>query len=56
MPVKPKPVKVEETGKVYTSAREAARDVQGDYSKIYRCLRGERKTHKGLHYEYADKE
>jgi hypothetical protein len=54
VPVVPKKVVVKETGQVFASARVAAEKLDGDFSAIYRCLRGERKTHKGVTFEYGN--
>lgn len=47
-----KRVKIIETGQIFRTARECADYVGGDYSSVYSCLRGERKTHRGYTYEY----
>jgi hypothetical protein len=49
-----KKIRVIETGKEYLSANECAKDINGSYADIYHCLNGERKTHKGYHYEYVE--
>lgn len=48
----PRASKVEcvETGKVYSSAVEAADDIGGHSSLIYACLRGDQDTHMGYHF------
>lgn len=45
-------VRIKETGEVFRNARALADHINGDYSSIYSCLRGERKTHMGFTYEY----
>lgn len=47
-------VKVVETGEVYPSARACARAIEGDFSHIMKCLHGDRISHHGYHFEYAD--
>lgn len=39
---------------MYSSVRECARSIGGDYSTIYRCLNDLRHTHKGYTFEYVD--
>ena len=48
------PVKIIETGEVFKSISECARQINGHESGIRKCLYGERNTHKGLHFEYVD--
>lgn len=50
-----KPVRIIETGEVFDSIRSCARAVDGDHKSIQQCLNGTYQTHKGLHYEYAEK-
>lgn len=45
-------VRVRETGDIYRNVRECANAIEGDYSSIYSCLRGEQKHHKGYTFEY----
>lgn len=47
-------VKIVETGEVFKSISECARQINGHESGIRKCLYGERHTHKGLHFEYVD--
>ena len=49
-----KRVRVVETGCVYASEIECAEAVGGSKAGINGCLKGRRRTHKGLHYEYAE--
>jgi len=49
-----KRIKIVETGEVFRSARDCARYIDGDYSSIYACLRGERKQHRGFTFEYLE--
>ena len=45
-------VRVIETGEVFDSAIACADSINGDYSHIYKVIKGERKSHKGLTFEY----
>lgn len=45
------PIKVVETGKIYSSISECARDIGGMYQCIWHCLNGDIKTYKGYHFE-----
>ena len=47
-------VRVVDTGEVFMSVRACADYIRGDYSTIYRCLRGQRKTHRGYTFEYVE--
>lgn len=52
---RPKPgirVQIVETGDVFRSVRDAANYIGGSYSAIYACLRGDRKHHLGLHFQW----
>ena len=46
-------VKCIETGEIFNSVSEAASAVGGQAAGISYCIRGERKTHKGLHWVAA---
>ena len=48
-----RPVRVIETGDVYPSIRECARQIGADPSHIQRCLCGIYSQHLGYHFEYA---
>lgn len=48
-----KRMRIIETGEEFSSAVECAKSINGSYADIYHCLNGERKTHKGYHYEYV---
>ena len=48
-------IKILETGEVFNSKAECARKIKGHVSLIDMCLRGERKTHRGYHYEIIGK-
>lgn len=45
-------VRIPETGAIYRTVRDCANHIRGDYSSIYACLRGDRKTHRGYTFEY----
>ena len=47
-------VKVVETGKIYDSYRDAARDTNSNRGDVYLTLSGMRKKHNGLTFVYAD--
>ena len=47
-------VEIVETGQVFRTARDCASFVGGDYSSIYACLRGDRRSHMGYTYKYYD--
>jgi hypothetical protein len=47
-----KRVRIPETGAIYRTVRDCAHHIRGDYSSIYACLRGERKSHRGYTFEY----
>ena len=51
-----KPVRCIETDITYISAHEAERQTGISSSKIIQCCRGKRKTSKGFHWEYVNKE
>lgn len=48
-----KPVRCIETGEVFQFAKEAYYKYGYQHSKILECCKGRRKTHRGLHWEYA---
>lgn len=49
-----KRVRIAETGAIYRTVRDCAHHIRGDYSSIYACLRGERKSHRGYSFEYFE--
>jgi hypothetical protein len=49
-----KPVRIKQTGQVFKSVRDLARYIGGDYSSIYRVLRGERRSHMGYSFEFIE--
>lgn len=44
-------IRIVETGKIYDSVVECAKDINGSFADIYKCLQGERQTHKKYHFE-----
>lgn len=46
----PYKVKIIETGEVYDSVRDCARAINGSQAHISRCLNGEYKQYRGLHF------
>lgn len=48
-----RPVRVLETGQVYKSIHECARQLNCDQGHISHCLSGQRQTHNKYHFEYA---
>jgi len=49
-------VVIVETGQVFRTARDCARHINGNYSAIYKCLRGERNHHMGYTFAYHEEE
>lgn len=47
-------VRIVETGEVFSSIGECARAIDGNRVHIGECVRGDRQSHKGLHFEYLD--
>lgn len=47
-------VQIRETGAVFRTVGDCARYIGGDFSKIYACLRGERRTHLGYTFQYYE--
>lgn len=45
-------IRIVETGDSFASIEALARYIEGDVSSIYRVLRGDRSSHKGLTFEY----
>ena len=45
-------VRIVETGDIFLTVENCAKYIGGDPSSIYRVLRGERISHKGLTFEY----
>jgi uncharacterized membrane-anchored protein len=50
----PRKIRVKETGEVYKGTRQVAKAINGDFSTVADCLRGERHTHQGYSFEYAE--
>lgn len=55
-PTGEKKVRIIETGEVYRSLHECARQIGGNFKAISNCIRGVSKTHLGYHYEVVDDE
>lgn len=51
---KGKPFKIVETGKVYETELDCAKEIEGSCGHINDCLRGRQRTHRGYHFEYID--
>ncbi|AMM44439.1 HNH endonuclease [Arthrobacter phage GoCrazy] len=49
-------VRIVETGQVFRTARDCARHINGNFSAIYKCLRGDRNYHRGYSFEYYREE
>jgi hypothetical protein len=49
-----KPVRINETGKVYDNYVEAAKAINGNRCCVYLCLRGNRKRHLGYTFSYEN--
>jgi hypothetical protein len=49
-----KRIRIIETAEVFRTVRDCARYINGDYSSIYACLRGDRSSHRGFTFEYHD--
>ncbi|QFG09176.1 homing endonuclease [Arthrobacter phage Sporto] len=45
-------IRIVETDEVFSTVRDCADYINGDYSSIYACLRGVRKSHRGYSFEY----
>lgn len=43
-----------ETAEVFRTVRDCANYINGDYSSIYACLRGDRRSHRGYTFEYFE--
>jgi hypothetical protein len=50
-PSRRKKIRIIETGNVYLSMHDCAREINGNFKAISNCIRGKSKTHKGYHYE-----
>lgn len=48
------PVRIVETGEIFESLSECARQIGGDPSNIAKCLAGKLSTHRGYHFEYVE--
>lgn len=49
-----KRVRIVETGEVFRSVRDCARYINGDYTSIYKVLRGQRASHLGYSFEFYE--
>lgn len=49
-----KPVRIVETGEVYSNYVEAAKAINGNRSCVYLCLKGYRVKHKGYTFAYEE--
>ena len=49
-----KTVKVVETGKVYDSITECAKDIRGTVSGIVNCKKGRQRAHRGYHFDFLE--
>lgn len=47
-----KPIRIIETGEVFSSITECEKAIDGDNRHICDCLSGRQKTHRGFHFEY----
>jgi hypothetical protein len=45
---------IKETGQVFRTVRDCANYIGGNYGDVYKCLRGERKSHVGYSFAYYD--
>lgn len=50
---KSKPIRIVETGEIYSKLEECAEAINGDNRHINDCLRGRQRTHRGYHFEYV---
>ena len=48
-----KPVRIIETGEVFSSITECEKAINGDNRHICDCLSGRQNTHRGYHFEYV---
>lgn len=48
------PIRIVETGEVFRSVTECARQINGIQGNISLCLMGRRRRHRGFTFEYAD--
>lgn len=49
-----RPVRINETGVVYSNYVEAAKAIGGNRGCVYLCLSGYRKQHKGYTFSYEE--
>lgn len=51
---KGKPIRIIETGEVFSSAIECEKAINGNNGHINDCLKGRQETHRGYHFEYVN--
>jgi hypothetical protein len=49
-----KRILIVETSEVFRTVRDCAKYINGDFSSIYACLRGDRRSHRGFTFEYYE--
>lgn len=54
VPTPGKRVRIVETGETFESEAACARSINGIQGNIWKCLAGERRTHRGYHFEYVE--
>lgn len=52
-PVNHPPIRVIETGEIYSSYNEVAEAIGGHRGNVLLCLQGHRRTYKGFTFEYV---
>lgn len=50
---KGRPIRIVETGEVFSSSLECEKAIKGNNRHINDCLRGRQNTHRGYHFEYV---
>ena len=50
---KKRPIRIVETGEVFSSLKECEEAIDGNNRHINDCLRGRQRTHRGYHFEYV---
>lgn len=50
---KGRPIRIVETGEVFSSSLECEKAIDGNNRHINDCLRGRQNTHRGYHFEYV---
>lgn len=54
VPTPGKRIRIVETGETFKSEAACARSINGIQGNIWKCLAGERHTHRGYHFEYVE--